>query len=86
VVVARGGPARDDGSTPFLRQFKASTGATPFAFLTELRMQHAATLLGRHGRSVQAVARACGYRSVSRFAAAFRRQHGVSPARYREQR
>lgn len=70
----------------FLRQFKASTGSTPFAYLTALRMQRASTMLAQRRRSIDWIAYACGYKSASRFAAAFRRQHGVSPARYRDVR
>ncbi|MDR7277048.1 AraC family transcriptional regulator [Catenuloplanes atrovinosus] len=67
----------------FLRMFTRATGLTPHRYLTRLRLQRAAGLLRNSGLSVQRIAMACGYTSASRFAAAFRRQYGVSPAGYR---
>jgi AraC family transcriptional regulator len=66
----------------FLRTF-TKTGLTPHRYLTRIRVHHAAGLLRTSGLSVQQIAMACGYTSVSRFAAAIRRQYGVSPAGYR---
>ena len=67
----------------FLRSFGAATGFTPHRYLTRLRMRRAADLLRTSDQSVQQVATACGYRSPSRFATAFRREHGVTPGRFR---
>jgi AraC family transcriptional regulator len=67
----------------FLRAFTRATGLTPHRYLTRLRLRRAAELLRTTGLSVQQVAAACGYLSASRFAAAFRRQYGLSPAAYR---
>lgn len=67
----------------FLRAFSAATGLTPHRYLTRLRMQAAAGLLRGTGHSVVQVALACGYRSAGQFAAAFRREHGLSPGAYR---
>jgi AraC family transcriptional regulator len=68
----------------FLRSFRDATGLTPHRYLTMLRMRRAAALLTSTGLSVRQVAAACGYRSPSRFAAAFRREHGAAPADYRK--
>jgi AraC family transcriptional regulator len=67
----------------FVRSFRAATGLTPHRYLTMLRMRRAAGLLRTTSLSIRQVASACGYQSPSRFASAFRREHGVSPARYR---
>ncbi len=67
----------------FVRSFRAATGLTPHRYLTMLRMRRAADLLRSTTHSVRGVALACGYQSPSRFAAAFRRAHGVPPAGYR---
>lgn len=67
----------------FLRMFTAATGLTPYRYLTRMRLRYGAELLRGSGLSVQQVALSCGYASPSRFAAAFRRQYGVSPAGYR---
>ena len=67
----------------FVRSFRDATGLTPHRYLTMLRMRRAATLLTGTGQTVRQVAAACGYRSPSRFAAAFRREYGTAPAGYR---
>lgn len=66
-----------------LRAFRVTTGATPHAFLTELRMGRAAELLRDTSLPVGRVAVTVGYANASRFGAAFRRHHGVTPGRYR---
>ncbi|GAA1650038.1 helix-turn-helix domain-containing protein [Actinoplanes couchii] len=67
----------------FLRMFTQSTGLTPHRYLTRERMRHGAGLLRRTDLSVRQIAVLCGYASASRFAAAFRREYGISPAAYR---
>jgi AraC family transcriptional regulator len=67
----------------FLRSFGAATGLTPHRYLTMLRVRRAADLMRTSDLSVRQVASACGYRSTSRFATAFRREHGVTPGRFR---
>lgn len=67
----------------FLRSFKSATGATPHAFLVEIRMQRASDLLRARNNTISWVAAQCGYRSPSHFAAAFHRHHGRSPTVFR---
>ncbi|MBB4693317.1 helix-turn-helix domain-containing protein [Paractinoplanes abujensis] len=67
----------------FLRTFTKATGVTPHRYLTRIRLHRAAGLLRNSNLSVQQVAMTCGYTSASRFAAAFRRQYGLTPASYR---
>ena len=66
-----------------VRTFKASTGLPPHAYLRHIRLTRAATMLRATDTRINAVAAACGYRNASRFAAAFRRRYGASPASYR---
>lgn len=66
----------------FIREFKAATGLPPYAYLTDLRLTEGARLL-RTTRTIDSIARACGYRSASQFAKSFARAHGVSPSTYR---
>ena len=47
-------------------------------------IERAAELLHTSGLSLETVAQAVGYSSVSQFAAAFRQQYGVTPGQYRK--
>ncbi|MEV4759363.1 AraC family transcriptional regulator [Micromonospora sp. NPDC049559] len=67
----------------FLRMFTRSTGVTPHRYLVRMRLRHAADLLRDTDQTVLQVSLACGYRSPGQFAAAFRREYGVSPSRFR---
>lgn len=69
----------------FFRAFRCSTGCTPHAFLTDLRVQQAAEELATTRRSVTDIAAAVGL-DPTQLAHAFRRRHGVSPVSYRRQR
>lgn len=65
----------------FTRALRARTGLTPFAWLTRRRMDEAARLLAG-GVSVTRVASIVGYANAGKFAAAFRRSHGIAPSRF----
>ena len=67
-----------------VRAFKARTGLPPHAYLQQIRLRQAGTLLRQTSSTVEQIGRECGYRSASQFAAAFRRHYGQSPARYRK--
>ncbi|MBR4711793.1 MAG: helix-turn-helix domain-containing protein [Clostridia bacterium] len=73
-------------SEDYLRRlFQRSCGVTPLGYLTELRLNRAAQLLGcsdRSGLSVIDIARACGYRDALYFSRMFKRKFGVSPIHY----
>jgi AraC-like DNA-binding protein len=66
----------------FAERFRAATGEPPLAYLTRWRMDHAAELLAG-GASVNAAARAAGYRSDAAFSRAFARHHGHPPSAHR---
>jgi AraC family transcriptional regulator len=66
-----------------VRAFKAKTGLPPHAYLRQIRLRQAGTLLRQSSATVEQIGRDCGYRSASQFAAAFRRHYGQPPARYR---
>lgn len=59
--------------------FKAVFGMTPFAYLTRQRMNQAEQLLRQSDQTVAEVANLVGYANPAQFAAAFKRQFGVSP-------
>lgn len=67
----------------FARGFKAATGTSPHAFVTEVRMTAARDLLLRSTGRVQDIAVAVGFTNVSHFRRVFRRRFGVAPAALR---
>lgn len=67
----------------FIRLFSATTGHTPYQYLLRLRLRSGAQLLSTTALPVSDVARMCGYASSGQFAAAFRREYGVSPTMFR---
>ena len=69
-------------STVYLnRIFKKELGKTPFAYVTERRMETAANMLREHC-SVGETVRFVGYSDVYQFSRAFKRYYGVSPKSY----
>ena len=67
----------------FARRFAAVTGSPPLAYLTWWRMTTAARLLRASAAPLGAVASQVGYASEYSFAAAFKREYGIAPGRYR---
>lgn len=65
-----------------LRGFARAVGATPHAYLLQQRVRLARRLLGA-GLSPAAAAAEAGFADQSHLTRAFRRQFGVTPARYR---
>lgn len=67
----------------FMRIFKSRLKMTPYAFVEQVRMFHAAEAL-RHGAvSVAGVAAYCGYHDPSSFVKRFRKFTGQTPLKYR---
>lgn len=69
----------------FARRFTALTGQPPLTYLTWWRMTTAARTLRDSGTPLSAIARQAGYGSEFAFAAAFKRQYGTAPGKYRRQ-
>jgi AraC-like DNA-binding protein len=69
--------------TAFARRFTALVGQPPLAYLTWWRLTVAARLLRRTDAPLAAIAAKVGYGSEFAFAAAFRREYGIAPGRYR---
>jgi AraC family transcriptional regulator len=67
----------------FARLFKKLTGATPHAYLANLRAARARTLLAETDLSITEVSARVGYDSPSHFAKAFRRATTLSPSAFR---
>jgi AraC-like DNA-binding protein len=69
----------------FLRAFQAAVGNSPIAYLIELRINRAATMLRQSDRSVTDIAFDVGFEDSNYFTRQFRKTIGVSPRIYRQQ-
>ena len=70
-----------------LRLFKKHTGKSPMEYLRDLKMEYAAKLL-REGDpyfSMEDIARAGGYKSISAFSYAFKNKYHLTPRKYKTQ-
>lgn len=63
----------------FKRKFEQIFGAAPIRWFHERRMQRAALLLGRQGRKASEIYEELGYRNLSSFVQAFKKEFGVTP-------
>ena len=70
----------------FTRLFKNAMGVSPSRYLLTLRMDEARRLLRETKRSVVEIALDVGFANPSHFARFFRRETGLSPSDYRQQR
>ena len=77
--------ARDAGAANrfhLARAFRAAYGTSPHAYLVQLRLLRARSMLAG-GEPPAAVAAFCGFADQSHFGRWFRRAYGVTPAHYR---
>lgn len=70
----------------FIRWFKARTGRTPAAFVTERRIREACRRLTFSEDSIEQVAEAVGFANRHHFSRVFKRHAGCGPARFRRDR
>lgn len=70
----------------FAEHFATLVGAPPLGYLTWWRMTLAERMLRESDAPLSAVARQVGYTSEFAFAKAFKREHGMAPGRYRNNR
>jgi AraC-like DNA-binding protein len=77
--------ARAAGLSPahFSREFRATFGESPHAYLLTRRLERAATLLTTTDRSVAEICFEVGLQSVGSFTTSFKRTYGLSPAAFR---
>jgi len=66
------------------RSMRQHYDQTPTAFVTELRLQHAASLLATSDVPVTEIAMRCGFTSPSYFTRCFHAAHKISPRVYRQ--
>jgi AraC family transcriptional regulator len=70
----------------FARAFKQATGQPPHRYQIMLRVERAKQLLANSPLSIADVAAAVGYDDQGQLARRFRREVGVTPSRYRQDR
>lgn len=68
----------------FARVFASQTGQTPGRYVESLRIERARTLLQGGERTIEGVARVCGFGTVETLRRSFSRRMGVSPSDYRD--
>ena len=69
--------------TAFSKRFTARLGTSPRTYLTSVRLSHGARLLRESAAPLATIAHQVGYATEFSFSAAFRREYGVSPGRFR---
>ncbi|MEK8086096.1 AraC family transcriptional regulator [Aquabacterium sp. A3] len=70
----------------FADRFTQTLGEPPLTYLTRHRMRLAARHLGQAGLAVSKIADMVGYASEAAFSQAFKREYGLSPSAWRQQR
>jgi AraC-like DNA-binding protein len=68
----------------FMERFTSLVGMPPIRYLTVWRLQTAKIGLQETGKTIAQLAHAAGYESEEAFSRAFKREFGVSPARWRD--
>ena len=63
----------------FKRDFRESYNTTPGRWLTQKRLEHGRYLLKNTGKSVTEVVLDCGFKNISHFSRAFKKQFGNTP-------
>jgi AraC-like DNA-binding protein len=69
----------------FKRKFEQLFGASPIRWFHERRMERASHLLGQQGRKASEIYEELGYRNLSSFVQAFKKEYGVTPGAWRPQ-
>ena len=68
----------------FSHAFREIVGQSPYAYLTQLRMEHARELLIGSDTRIADIARACGYDNPLYFSRLFARKFEMPPSEYRK--
>ncbi|HPN85064.1 MAG TPA: AraC family transcriptional regulator [Victivallales bacterium] len=67
----------------FSRIFKKHMGAPPAEFVNNLRLKQAILLLQTERLSIKEISERCGFRNISYFCQAFKREFGMSPGKFK---
>jgi len=66
-----------------IRQFKSVFGRTPYQYLIDIRLRHAAELLKESSAPVREITWHCGFNDASAFGRAFKSAYGIPPEQFR---
>jgi AraC family transcriptional regulator len=69
-----------------IRQFKSVFGRTPYQYLVDIRLSHAAELLKKSSAPVREIVWHCGFNDASAFGRAFKSAYGIPPEQFRNSR
>lgn len=75
--------AMSESRSSLYRHLHELLGQTPSQYLREVRLEQAASMISAGAGSIQEIAYAVGFKSVSHFSRSFREQYGEPPSRYR---
>lgn len=78
--------AANMSKSTFLRHFKRYFDATPLEYLNRYRVKEAQRLLEETDMSVTTIAQECGFFGSLHFIKSFKKQSGVSPAAFSQQK
>jgi AraC-like DNA-binding protein len=67
-----------------IRQFKSVFGRTPYQYLVDIRLRHAAELLKQSSVPVREIVWHCGFNDASAFGRAFKSAYGIPPEQFRQ--
>lgn len=67
----------------FTRAFRKTVGETPHAYVLRRRLELARTLLVNSSRTIGAVARRAGFKSMAHFSDRFHKEMGLTAANFR---
>jgi AraC-like DNA-binding protein len=70
----------------YKRDFQNTFGIAPGRWLLEKRLAHAAHLLLNSFKPIGDIMCESGFKNITHFARAFKKQYGSSPLRYRKQK
>jgi AraC-like DNA-binding protein len=70
----------------FNDRFRDLVGEPPMRYLTQTRLTQAAGYLATSDRTLQEIAKLCGYDTDAALSKAFKREYGMSPGEYRTSR
>lgn len=68
----------------FSRVFRKLTALSPYRYLLQARLEHAAMMLKDTKHSVTEISYASGFRNFPHFVSSFTARHGISPLQYRK--
>ena len=72
--------------TQLKNSFRNYYGESVYKYIRSRKMQLAVTMLAEGQLSIMEISGIYGYENCSKFAAAFRKEYGLSPSSYRKQR